>query len=98
MNTTRPTNALGIPLLQACRLCGVLPEEAVYVGDGPSDAIAARAAGMPSVGITWNSHDPADVRSMGFDVLIDKPSELSRAIVSIALTAGRASGSGNADG
>lgn len=63
-------------LLQACRLCGFSVEETVYVGDGPSDALAARAAGIISVGVTWNTHDPADVGAMGFDYLIDSPGEL----------------------
>lgn len=63
-------------LLQACRLCGFPPEETVYVGDGPSDSLAARAAGIISIGVCWNTHDVADISSMGFDRLIDKPSEL----------------------
>lgn len=63
-------------LLQACRLCGYGAEVSVYVGDGPSDALAARAAGVISVGVRWNTHDPIDVSAMGFDYLIDSPGEL----------------------
>eukprot|EP00457_Paulinella_chromatophora_P001270 gb/GEZN01001272.1/.p1 GENE.gb/GEZN01001272.1/~~gb/GEZN01001272.1/.p1 ORF type:complete len:971 (-),score=160.49 gb/GEZN01001272.1/:211-3123(-) len=29
---------------------------AVYIGDSPSDAKAARAAGIPSIGVSWGSH------------------------------------------
>lgn len=36
-------------LLKACDLLGVAPAEALYVGDSPSDMLAARAAGMPFV-------------------------------------------------
>ncbi|MGB1109237.1 MAG: HAD family hydrolase [Gammaproteobacteria bacterium] len=37
------------PLLHACRLLGVEPEHAVYIGDDERDMIAARDAGMRGV-------------------------------------------------
>lgn len=65
-------------LLQACRLSGFRPDETVYVGDGPSDSLAAEAAGIISVGVKWNTHDKADVSAMGFDYLIDTPADLMK--------------------
>jgi HAD superfamily hydrolase (TIGR01509 family) len=46
----------GDGLLQVCRELNVNPTECVYIGDSPSDALAATAAGMPSIGVTWGAH------------------------------------------
>ena len=43
-------------LLQACRELQIAPADCVYIGDSPSDAMAATAAGMPSIGVTWGAH------------------------------------------
>jgi 2-phosphoglycolate phosphatase len=37
------------PLLHACKLCGVAPEDSVYIGDAQRDVEAAHAAGMQAV-------------------------------------------------
>ena len=41
-------------LLQCCRELGMDISSAVYIGDSPSDGAAARAAGMASIGVTWD--------------------------------------------
>ena len=74
-NADEPKPAPG-GLLQACRTLGVSPVETVYIGDGPSDPLAARAAGITSIGVRWNTHDVADITAMGFDHLIARPEEL----------------------
>lgn len=43
-------------LLQICRELDVDPEQCVYIGDSPSDGLAAEAAGMPGIGVTWGAH------------------------------------------
>jgi len=43
-------------LLQVCRELNVDPEQCVYIGDSPSDGMAAEAAGMPGIGVTWGAH------------------------------------------
>lgn len=43
-------------LLQVCRELNVDPAYCVYIGDSPSDGLAAVAAGMPAVGVTWGAH------------------------------------------
>jgi phosphoglycolate phosphatase len=63
-------------LLQACRLVGVAPEACLMVGDSMSDSLAARAAKMKSVGVSWNHHDTNPVESMGFSMTIDRPEQL----------------------
>ena len=45
-----------LPLLHACEKITVKPEHAVYVGDMKSDIIAAKAAGMKSIGVTYGYH------------------------------------------
>lgn len=45
-------------LLQCCAAMGVSPEDCIYIGDAPTDGLAARAAGMRGIGVSWGSHDP----------------------------------------
>ena len=42
-----------LPLLEAARRLGVEPGDCVYVGDDERDIVAARAAGMASIAVTW---------------------------------------------
>ena len=42
-----------LPLLEAARQLGVEPCDCVYVGDDERDVLAARAAGMPAIAVTW---------------------------------------------
>ena len=48
-------------LLECCEKLGVEPALSVYVGDSPSDGKAAKAAGMPSVGVAWGANSEADL-------------------------------------
>lgn len=66
-----------MPLLEAARQLGVAPEQCVYVGDDERDVAAARAAGMPSVAVTWGYRlDHEDPWSWRADVLAEQPAEL----------------------
>jgi len=65
-------------LYQVCDELGVAPSEAVYIGDSPSDALAARASGMPSIGVTWGSHSEESLQKAPFDYYATTPNELSR--------------------
>lgn len=46
-------------LLQVCKELNVDPKQCVYIGDSPSDGQAARAAGMPGIGVIWGAHGEA---------------------------------------
>ncbi len=65
------------PVLHACRLLGVPPQQCVYVGDARRDIQAGQAAGTATVGATFgylmDDEDPADWQA---DALIDHASEL----------------------
>lgn len=53
----------GAGLLHCAKLLGVDPSTSIYVGDSPSDAMAATNAGfLCSVGVTWGSHKEDKVR------------------------------------
>lgn len=56
-------------LLLCCDEIGLHPSDCVYVGDSPSDAIAAREAGMIAIGVLWGSHSLESLQSAEFDYL-----------------------------
>jgi pyrophosphatase PpaX len=64
------------PLLLALERLGGRPGEAVYVGDAGVDVLAARAAGMASVAVTWGAAARADLEAAEPDVLVDTVAEL----------------------
>ncbi len=66
-------------LLQCCQFLGTSPEACVYVGDSPSDGIAAASAGMRSVGVTWGSNSRESV-SADFDETVDSVAELEASL------------------
>jgi pyrophosphatase PpaX len=71
------------PLLEGARRLGVDPAHAVYVGDALVDVLAARAAGMASVAVTWGAgtrevlaradHVVDDVRQLRDVLLVGGP-------------------------
>lgn len=69
-------------LLQACREMDAAPECCVYVGDSETDARSSAAAGMKSIGVTWNTHDAVDVRTLGFTATIDNINQLLPTVLS----------------
>ena len=65
-------------LYKVCEELGVSPSDAVYVGDSPSDGLAAKASGMPAVGVTWGSHSEESLKNAPFDYYASTPEELCR--------------------
>lgn len=68
-------------LLQMARQLHVSPDRCVYVGDSPSDGLAASAAGMFSIGVTWGSHAPEKVRA-AFAITVDTVDALKEELIS----------------
>lgn len=65
------------PLLLACERLGIVPADALYVGDDERDVQAARAAGMPSVAALWGYRTPdEDPRRWGADHAFDGARDL----------------------
>jgi phosphoglycolate phosphatase-like HAD superfamily hydrolase len=63
-------------LLQVCQDLSVDPSHCIYIGDSPSDAMAAHAAGMPSIGVLWGSHSETSLQGAPFSILCRSVKEL----------------------
>lgn len=63
-------------LHQACAGLGLPAGGCRYIGDSPTDAAAARAAGIAAVGVAWGTHRRADLVGAGFESVIDRAEEL----------------------
>lgn len=63
-------------LFLVCEELGVDPTTCVYIGDSPSDAGAAAAAGMPAVGVLWGSHPEESLAKAPFSHLCRSVEEL----------------------
>lgn len=59
-------------VVAAITALGVAPAEALYVGDGPNDVRAGRAAGARTVGVAYGFH-PAEMRAARPDVVVERP-------------------------
>jgi len=64
------------PLLLALQRLGVRAAECVYIGDAVVDVLAARAAGMASIAVTWGAGDRADLLAAGPLAVVDTMDEL----------------------
>ena len=65
------------PLLLAAERMGADPAQTAYVGDSPFDILAAKAAGMYAIAVTWGRiHDRAKLEQVEPDAMVDKPAEL----------------------
>ena len=65
------------PLLVAAAKVGADPADAVSVGDAIVDLLAARAAGMHAVAVTWGAGERPDLEATGPDVVVDTVGELT---------------------
>src|SRR5690606_18358727 len=65
------------PILLALERTGASPGEGVYVGDGPQDILAARAAGMPCVALTYGFYGREDLLPYVPDALVDNARDLA---------------------
>jgi phosphoglycolate phosphatase-like HAD superfamily hydrolase len=68
------------PILLGLSRLGAEAADAVYVGDGPQDILAARAAGLSAVAVTYGFYDAASLSPHAPDVLADSVAELSAAL------------------
>lgn len=83
LTTVKPDPA---PLFYACEKASILPKNAAYVGDLETDIIAARSAGMKSIGVTYGYHPPhTDFKKWQADLIAHKPLEISRWLEDSAL-------------
>ena len=65
------------PLLLGAARLGVDPAQTAYVGDSPFDVLAAKAAGMYAVAVTWGRiHDRSKLEAAAPDVIVETAEEL----------------------
>ena len=65
-----------LPLLHASQKLGVPVDKALMVGDSRNDILAAKAAGMRSVGVSWGYNYGEDIADCGPDAVIGRFDEL----------------------
>lgn len=65
------------PLLAAAAAVGLDPGDAVYVGDATVDLLAARAAGMHAVAVTWGAGDRSALEATGPDAVVETVGDLT---------------------
>ena len=65
------------PLLHAAAALGVDPADCVYVGDATVDVLAAQAAGMAAVAVTWGAGERDALVATHPDALVDTVPELA---------------------
>jgi phosphoglycolate phosphatase len=65
-----------LPLRYACEYFGIAPTQAVFVGDSTNDVLAARAAGMPVICVTYGYNHGQSIRESHPDALVDSLLEL----------------------
>ncbi|KRE44044.1 HAD family hydrolase [Knoellia sp. Soil729] len=65
------------PLLVAAAKVGVDPSTAVYVGDATVDILAARAAGMAGVAVTWGAGERAALEATDPATVVDTVAQLT---------------------
>lgn len=58
-------------VLNCLAATGVAAADAVVVGDTTFDALMARAAGVPALGVAWGYHPPADLHAAGVAEVLD---------------------------
>ena len=63
-------------LYKCCEEIDVPAKDCVYIGDSPSDAVAAKKAGMLAIGVTWGSYSKETVVSAPFDFFYESVEEL----------------------
>lgn len=64
------------PLLMACEIAKVRPQDVFYVGDDERDVLAGRAAGMRTVVAAWGYLGGTPLNAWGADAIIDHPADI----------------------
>lgn len=65
-----------LPLEWACAQAGIRPARAVMVGDSANDVLAARAAGLRAIAVTYGYSPGRNVRELEPDIVVDSAAEV----------------------
>jgi len=69
-----------LPLLKTCEALGVMPAQALMVGDSSNDAQAARAAGCPVVLVRYGYNHGESVDGVDADAHVDALTQIAQAL------------------
>lgn len=65
------------PLYEACKRCGILAENCLYIGDDLRDVQAGNSAGMVTLSAAWGYYRPEDkIEQWPAQALLQKPEEI----------------------
>lgn len=64
------------PLLHACRLANIIPDQCIYIGDDLRDVQAGKAAGMGTLVAAWGYLDGEDPKKWDADLIATQPADL----------------------
>jgi HAD superfamily hydrolase (TIGR01549 family) len=70
------------PILKALMVNGVSASASVYVGDGPHDMVAAKAAGVMAIGVTWGYYPADSLIPAGADQTVNSVGSLANLLLS----------------
>lgn len=71
------------PILHACNILGVRPEENLHVGDSDNDILAARAAGCRAFAVPYGYTEEGPVDTANCDALVSDLLEAARRVAEI---------------
>jgi len=74
-----------LPVLKTLEGCNISNSEAVFVGDGLPDLMAAHAAQVPFVAVTFGYAPVSELKGLGATQFVSHFNELQKAIDSIAI-------------
>ena len=60
---------------------GALPEETVFIGDGETDFLTAKAAGLSHIAVLWGYRTREELSAHGAEVFAETPAEMERLIL-----------------
>ncbi len=70
-----------MPLLHVCEKLGTTVDEAVMIGDSKNDLLAANAAHMQSIGVTYGYNYDEEISVYDPDIIVDDFAELLKYLV-----------------
>ena len=65
-----------LPLLHSCERLGIPTEQTVMIGDSSNDILAAKAAGITSIGVRYGYNYDTPIESFGPDAAVDRFAEI----------------------
>ena len=70
-----------MPLLHICETMGVTVEQCVMIGDSKNDILAANAAGMQSIGVTYGYNYGEDISVYSPDIVFDDFADIRATLI-----------------